>query len=204
MITVFDGKSHEIYVVGRKGNDLLVRLRRRADALGLDRPELRVDGLFSGLSAGDTVRLRVWASSAGSGSRSGGSAASIPGTSPRGLCASLGSARRCHLGYHVGRGWALLRNLELPEVVLRVVDAVWVGLLFLPLGWWAGPDRRWKLSLLVAGGAILLAPALGPLLFLGPAEAFGALGGLAAGHGIRRWDAGRGRAAAAADQLPAG
>lgn len=204
MITVFDGKTHEIYVVGREGNDLLVRLRRRADALGFDRPELRVGGLFSGLSAGDTVRLRVWASSAGSGSRSGGSAASIPGTPPRGLCASLGSARRCDLGYHVGRGWALLRNLVFPEAVLRVVDAVWIGLLFIPLGWWAGPDRRWKLSLLVAGGAILAAPALGPLLFLGPAEAFGALGGLAAGHGLRRWDAGHRRAAGAADRLPAG
>lgn len=178
ILSVFDGREREILVLGRDGDDLVFRLRRRADALRLDRPRHRAEGLFRGLPAGDTLTVAVRPT------------AEVPGRAARdrggGLCLEAGPRRRCGLGHRVGRGWALLLSPDLAPGVARWIDAAWTLVLFLPLGWWAGPETGWRAGVVVAGASLLLAPAAGPLLAAGWAEAAGPAAGLATGFALRR------------------
>lgn len=191
VLSVFDGRQREVLVLGQDGDDLVFRLRRRADRARLRRPELRAPGLLAGLSAGDTATLRIRPSArrrtAASDARPGAAAPAKGeggggGRAGPGLCLEAGNRRRCGLGHRAGRGWALLLGPgPSADTVTRALDAGWVALLFLPLGWWARPRWGWRLGLLVAGAGLLGAPAAGPLLPAGAAEAAGVAAGLVAG-----------------------
>lgn len=167
VIRLVDSEWRDLVILGQDGSDLVYRVRKLADEVRLRRPEYRGRGLLAGAGAGDTLLLRVRPAS---------------GPHPDGsLCLEAGDRRRCGLGHRAGRGWALLAELGLGPVAARWLDAAWVGALFLPLGFWYRPRRTWALGILVGGGGLLAAPALGPLLAAGWAEAIGVGAGLVAG-----------------------
>lgn len=177
-VTIFDGEQREIFVVGRRGDDLVVRLRRRADAARLDRPELVARGLFSGLASSDTATIDVSADTRGRPILQGGS----------GLCARLDGAERCGLGYPAGRSWALLLALNAPARVLDLLDAAWMALLFLPIGWWAGRQPVSWLAALLAGLAVLGVSAVSVLRPADLVAVGGMVFGLGAGWTLWRRD----------------
>lgn len=213
VLSVFDGRQREIFVLGQDGDGLVFRMRRRADRARFHRPELRAPGLLARMPVGDTVTLRVRPTDAlrragarsvaggraGSGASEGRDAEAHATAGESGLCLEAGDRRRCGLGHRAGRGWALLlgpgpaadlaRGAEAvveagapsADSVGRALDAAWVALLFLPLGFWARPRRGWRLGLVLAGAGLLAAPAAGPLLPAGAAEAAGVAVGLIAG-----------------------
>lgn len=179
VFSVFDGRQREVFVLGQDGRDGVFRLRRRADAARLRRPAIVAEGLLAGIAPGDTATLAVG-----------------PGEGP-GICLRAGDARRCGLGHPVGGGWALLVGPDLPaavagavgtegrEGIARALDAAWIALLFLPLGYWAAPAWGWRVGLVLAGGGLLAAPAVGPVLAAGAAEASGLAAGLGVGLLLR-------------------
>lgn len=177
VVSVFDDRQREILVLGQDGEDLVFRLRRRADAVGLERPEHRAPGLLAGVGSGDTVRLGAVPSDPDD--REGTVAADAA------LCLTAGRSARCDLGFRPGRGWRLLLDPGLAPRAIRWVDGAWVALLFLPLGFWANPGREWRGAAVAASGALLLAPAVGPVLAPGIAEVTGLVAGLSLGRMVR-------------------
>lgn len=187
ILSVFDGREREIFLLGQDGRDLVFRLRRRAADAGLYAPAHRAAGLLEGSRPGDTLALGVRPDTAAP-------AAWPPGGGKAGLCLRAGDARRCGLGFRVGRGWTLLAGIDVPPALARWLDGAWIALMFLPLGFWtrAGPGRArvragWLVGLAAAAGGLLAAPAAGPLLGAGAAELLGAGAGLAAGVLAHRW-----------------
>ena len=171
VLSVFDGRQREILVLGQDGRDLVFRLRRRAADLGLRRPEIRASGLLAGLSAGETVVLAVRPD---------------PRRAAGGLCLRAGPSRRCGLGHRAGSGWSLLVGPVAAPGTARALDAAWIALLLLPLGFWARPRAGWRTGLLAALGALAAAPLAGPVLAAGVPEAAGAALGLLGGLGLER------------------
>lgn len=167
VIRLVDEERRDLFILGQDGSDLVYRLRRQADDLRLRRPEHRARDILAGTSSGDTLVLRA---------RPAG-----PSYPEGSLCLEADASRRCGLGHRVGRGWALLAYFDLAPAVARGLDAAWIGALFFPLGFWLRPGWGWRLGLAAAGGGLLAAPAFGPLLAAGWAEAVGAAAGLAAG-----------------------
>lgn len=169
IFSVFDRNEREVFLLGADGEDLVVRRRRLADRLRLDRPELRVRGALAGLLPGDTLDAVV---------RGQGAA----------TCVSLSpvEVRECPMRYPPGRGWALLLfPEELSRPWLLGLDALWAGLLALPLGLWLRRDAvAWLGPSLLAAGLWVGAPVTG-LLPAGLPEALGAVGGLLGGRALR-------------------
>lgn len=175
VVSVYDGEQREVVLLGQDGGDLVFRLRRRANGLGLRSPALRAAGLLAGREAGRRLDVEVRPSDSGRGE--GG------GAEPRGagLCLRAGEESRCGVGHRAGRGWRLLLAADVGDGLGRWLDGAWIALLFLPLGYWAGPRWEWRLGVAAAGCALVAAPAAGPLLPAGAAEAAGMAAGLGAG-----------------------
>lgn len=122
VFSIYDGAQREIVLLGADRSDLVFRLRRRAAALKLDQPDVRLFGALRSVQRGDTVTL---------------SARSVQGQ----LClAAAPGPSRCGVGPTVGEGWALLLYPEhLGFLPLDLLTALWVGLLLAPVGFWLGP-----------------------------------------------------------------
>jgi hypothetical protein len=159
LFAIFDGDRREILLLGAQRAELVLRVHTRAAAWRFDRPDLRLPALQH-VGIGDTVSVRV-VGDAGNGRYT------IDGT---------------ERGFTVGIGWALLMY---PETFpfKAVVSAVWIGVVFLPAGFWL----RTRIDGLTGGLGILsglaLVPALTPLLPTPASQwmaaALGLLGGVA-------------------------
>lgn len=177
VLRIVDGGGRDLLILGQDGSDLVYRVRRRADGVRLRRPELRARGILAEAGPGDTLVL-----AAGEAGRA---------RAGDGICLRVGERLRCGLGFRSGRGWALLADFGLGTAANRGLDAAWIGLLFLPLGFWYRPRRTWAFGVLIAGAGLLAAPAFGPLLAAGWAEVIGVVAGLGAGVSgqrlVRAW-----------------
>ena len=171
VLRLTDRTDRDVLVLGQDGRDLVLRLRRRADYVRLRRPELRAGGVLAGVRSGDSATVGVHP---GNDSDSGNT-----------LCLQAGSNRRCGLGFPVGRGWALLVDLEVPDTAARSIDIGWIAALVLPLGLWFRPSWRWGIGLSAGVAGLIFAPAIGPVVAAGWAEAAGVVGGLASGFLVR-------------------
>lgn len=176
IVSLYDDRQRENLLLGQDGDDLVLRVRYRAEDLRLRGPELRSRDALARGSAGDTVRLTARRPRADA------------------YCLAAGRDERCGLGFPPGRGWSLLAFPRgLPAAALRTLDGLWTALLFLPLGFWGvrgleGPRRRSAaVGAALAAGGLMAAPVVTPLLAPGAAEAGGALAGLASGALGRRW-----------------
>lgn len=205
IVSLFDDRQRENLLLGQDGDDLVLRLRYRAEDARLRRPELRFRDALAGQAVGDTVRLTARRPPATGPATAIGPASSTDRTSaastgpdavPRAdaYCLAAGRDERCGLGYPPGRGWSLLAFPRgLPAAALRALDGLWTALLFLPLGFWGvrgleGSRRRSAaVGAALAAGGLLAAPVVTPLVAPGAAEAAGALAGLAVGALGRRW-----------------
>jgi hypothetical protein len=141
-------------------NALLFRERMRAVDWRFDRPDIRIPAVDA-IGSGDTLRVSA---------RTGAGHYAINGI---------------ERGFTVGHGWTLLAyRAALPYKAFA--SAAWVAALFVPAGLWC---RTRKDGVLVALGllsALMLVPALTPLV-LTPAVQWVAAGvGLGIGAGLRR------------------
>lgn len=153
---------------GPKGDDMVLRLRRHADALRLTAADLRLRDVLSEALVGDTLAAAVW--------REG-----------EAYCLSLEARAACGLGYSVGSGWALL----LPSAWAdggadRWLDGLWLALLILPIGHWGGRRGRGIFALGLACAGAVLVPAATALLAAPVVTWGGLVSGWLAGLASRR------------------
>lgn len=163
LYALYDDRQNEVLLLGRTGDELVLRLHRRSSRLRLDAPDIRVRDFFprSGGRGVLTIRLeRDAARNAYCATRSWES-----GPIGIGEPAPRASRMVCDLGFTLGRGWALLGYPDgLPGTLRTLMDLVWLGAFFIPLGLWA--RARWEtvLGLGLAVASLLATPALSSLL----------------------------------------
>ena len=162
ILNIYDGEEREVTMLGALGEDLVYRERSRARLARLDQPDLRVQGVLAGTAVGDTMQLGV--------SRMGGW-----------RCLSFDERRSC-AAFTPGRAWSLLLYPEgLREGSRRALDALWMFLIWLPVGFWS---KSWS-GLAARGllGAVGVGFAVGLTRLVSPpwVEVVAALAGLLAG-----------------------
>lgn len=166
-LLVITAPSRAVIALGVQREDLLFRYLSRSGLLGLETVRLRLPGALRGVSTGSSISLRV---------RRAGSD----------LCLAVDDAQECGLGPTLGDGWLLLA----PEVpghgVARVLGALWIAALFVPVGYWGAASRRPAVSWATAAAGLILAPALTGLLATPASQLAGGVAGLAAGASLWR------------------
>ena len=140
VFSIYDGMEREILVLGARDRDLVFRLRRRASDWRLRSPEALYPGTVP--TNGDTALVRMVV-------HDRATCLEIP----EGECVSLATP---------GRGWSLLLGSAPARGAEHIADIVWLGLLFMPIGYWLRPRREAALGLVIG-----LAGLLGASLFSG-------------------------------------
>jgi VanZ family protein len=112
LFSIADG----ILLVGPDGDDLVLRVRRRAIEFRLSQPDLRWRGAMAGIASGDTLKLEVR-------------------RNERGYCLRLGDRERCGLAYTAGQSWGLVRFIpQMPAAARAILSSVFMAILGLPIG----------------------------------------------------------------------
>jgi VanZ family protein len=169
LVFVSDERDRAVLLAGLDGEDLVLRWRGRADALGLESPTLRVEGAWHGVAAGSPVAIEI--------TRSGAS-----------TCIALATLQRCELGFHAGSGWqALLPVLAFPPGAFALLDFLWVAALAAPLGLWARGRGSALLAAAVAAAPLALLPALVRVQATPLRVWLTFAGGWLVGHALARW-----------------
>jgi len=137
LVSVYDGQQREIVLLGPRGSDLLLRLRTRSVTLGLEDPPLRWRGALSGVGAGDTLVVGVWARG-------------------NGECLGVNGREACGVAHTIGEGWALLASGSLAGIPERVLEVAWLAVLVLPVGLWLRWGASGVTAVVVSGGGAFL------------------------------------------------
>lgn len=165
---ILDDSADETVRVSVHGSDLLVRVRYLADDFRLARPILRVEGALAPFRLRDTVAI-VLDRPAGAGHR-----------------IAVGYGDAVPFEFSAGRGWSLLiSSTGLSQPILTWLDALWIGLLLVPVGWWAPTGFRALWGFVLPAAALASVPVLTPLSETPLLQFLVALAGLAAGFGAR-------------------
>ena len=132
----------EPVLIGRSGNDLLLRYPSRGATYGFDQPEYWRVGAFDGQPVGQRAVLSM---------------------SRHGARWEIGiGPDQYTIGPTVGRGWAILAY---PDAIGRrwgpLVSALWLFALCLPAGFWARGRSRIGAALIIAALFVLLPPVSG-------------------------------------------
>lgn len=168
IVSIADELHRRVLLVGASSDDIILQFRRRASALRLSQPSLRIVGALQPVAPGDTVEIAV---------------RGIPGA----YCIEISGHATCPESPTVGVGWTLLAYPgELPTPARTGLRLLWVAGLIAPFGLWARSGRISAAGALVIVGGLLLVPALTQLAPSGPAEYVGAAIGFVAGRIIRR------------------
>jgi len=167
IFSIYDGMEREIFVLGGRREDLIVRVRRHASDLRLRAPQTLFES--SAPSRGDTARIAV--------------------TVGRGKVCSDLPAASCRSLAPPGRGWSLLLGAAPTNGLERLADGAWLALLFVPLGYGFRPRAIWWTGLGIGlggllGSALLVGGATGADLLTTIA---GTAVGLLAGESAGRW-----------------
>ena len=167
IFSIYDGMEREVFVLGGRGPDLFVRLRRRASDWRLRAPQ----SLFetSAPVPGDTTRITL--------------------TAGRDRICYSPSGDPCRSISPPGRGWSLLLGAAPTNRLERLADAAWLALLFLPLGYGFRARPGWWLGLTIGLLGLVVAGLLGGGVAAGDllTTIAGAGTGLLAGEVAGRW-----------------
>ncbi|HSG49634.1 MAG TPA: VanZ family protein, partial [Longimicrobiales bacterium] len=162
VVSIYDGRRREILLLGAHGEDLVFRERTRAQAVGLDIHDLRVEDALAPYAVGDTLGL---------GARRVGGV----------ICLRVADQDVCGAGVTPGRTWGLLMTLEsAPPWFRLLLDAAWMATLFVLAGVVAGGARGVVLWAAVSAALVALAVAGTPLVAGPVAEWVGLAAGIAA------------------------
>lgn len=141
LVTVIDEHRREVLTIGVQGTAVIERQFRLATSALLYSPAGRAPDVLAGVRQGDTLRLAL----SGSGAH---------------RCTIVGPRQRCGVDVPFDRAWALLADIDQgPRLLVRVIDLLWLALLFAPVGLWC---TRHQLAL-AAPVALLAAGVLIPL-----------------------------------------
>ncbi len=167
VFNIYDDRPSRILLLGVRGQDVIVQVRRAASRFALIEPEIRVAGALQGVAPGTVVRLAV--------RREG-----------NGVCVAVGTGERCGYGVTPGRGWALLVGLWRAHGLAPWIDAAWILTLFAPVGYFSRGAGGWVVTGLGVGVVMGLLPAPAGLVAPPAAEWGAAAAGLLVGGVCQR------------------
>jgi hypothetical protein len=168
IFSVYDADEAEILLLGAHGEDLVLRERTRAKSIALDHPDLRLPSALAPFDVGDTLDIAAH--------RAGDD-----------RCLSVEGQEACGLGFTPGRTWGLLLYLESPpEGARRIVDALWLVALLLPVGGLSASGRSLFANGVLAAAVGAAGVALTRLVAPPWWEVLAALAGLAASWMVAR------------------
>lgn len=143
IVSIYDLDQREVLLVGVDRDELVLRLRRRAAAWRLDRPDIRVPSRLAALPPGAEFTIRAWSPEPGS------------------YCVAEPAGETCELGFSVGEGWGLLLYLEtLPPWTRRAFSFGWMMALLLPTGFLLRPRPASGIALVLVALALGWLPGL--------------------------------------------
>ncbi len=168
ILSVYDDRQREIFLVGSRGDDLVFRYRTVAASARFDQPDIRVVAGMRDITPGDTLRVVIE-----HGRRS--------------TCISVNARQHCNLGFTLGSGWGILLFAELlPHRISQLLNTAWLAVLVLPIGFLArATPLGYAAGGLLLTGVVFLPGPLG-LLPTPVYEWVGGLLGMAVGFGLRR------------------
>jgi hypothetical protein len=168
LLLVSDADSREVLLLGLERQDLVVRLRDRASALGLETLDLRAGEALRGVAPGASVALAL---------RRRGDRFEI----------DVDGRHAASLAPTLGRGWALL-DPGWPRGALArsALDGLWMALLGVGPGLGLAAGRRAHLALAALGLWTAALPAFSAVGASPPWEWIGAALGVAAGRATAR------------------
>lgn len=169
ILAIHDQYEREILLVGPDRDDLIVRFRTSGLSVAFDQPDLRVHGAMAGAKAGERLTLRVRRAGAGD------------------YCIAVRSETSCGNGFAAGSGWAALLFPRLRDAWMqRALDALWLGMLVLPVGLWFRRSAWSAGAFAITAMAVGVVPSLVGLRPVTLAELGGIVAGLAAGAMLAR------------------
>jgi hypothetical protein len=124
-VSIFDGEQQEVMLLGRDGNDLVFRVRRRATEMGFRTPS-----------------VSVWNAFPSNGSDGAGAALQLNGNiNGFVIAASSSTTTNCEsrtISFRPTNGWAYLLPFELLHTENgKRFTTIWVAIVFSPLGYYA-------------------------------------------------------------------
>jgi hypothetical protein len=168
LVSIYDGLTQEIVLLGPDRDDLAFRFRTRANSVRLDRPDIRLVGALSAASPGDSLSIFVESHTDG-------------------YCVSLNRRRECGLGFTLGMGWSLLLYRGVwPQWMKLALNYVWIAIIAMPVALWA---RRWWFAVSVSVAVLSAMGLLPTLSVLRPTpvpEFVAAVAGLLSGLWLQR------------------
>lgn len=141
------GAEHaELLLIGPDREDLVFRYRSPSFALGLEWASLRWLGGLRGIEVGQRFEVKLEKIGAA-------------------FCVAIDQERRCGLGFNHADGWQLLAPaFRYPPAALFALTSLWLGALFLPLGFWSRRDAATFLAWSLVAASLLLTSTQGDLL----------------------------------------
>lgn len=163
LIAVYDAAGTEVAALAVHRDDLILRMRTRADAAGLPAPPVRLPRGLRHLQPGDTIRLAA-------------------GLDRLGRCFDVGTHRTCGVGFNAGSGWNFIADPPGLDARTRaLLDGAWLAVLALPIGFFAAPRIAIALFTALAWFAVIRLPVDTALLPLPPFTTLLLATGIAAG-----------------------
>lgn len=179
VFALYDTTDAMVVLLGAEGRDLVFRIQRRAHALRLHSPGVRLPDALPGATA-DTLLLAVRRDPSG-----------------HGLCMRAGTVQRCGIGFSAGSGWRLVHAGFGTPALDRLLGVLWLALLALPAGYLARPRTAVALLAVLLWYAFIRVPVDTVLLPISRLDAAGLVAGWGAGVLFGRFTgAARGAAAA--------
>lgn len=132
IISVFDQRHHEIFLLGRRGTDVVFRLRRRANDF-----RWRSPALFLSLGEPPTLHQSPDTAHVRAAVRPGRIELSV---------ADLRGTRTVEEKRGVWQAWRFLVPDSVFASAAGVLTALWIAGLFVPLGYWSGQGARASVS----------------------------------------------------------
>lgn len=173
LVELTDREGHEVALLAVDGSDVVYRRWNYARRLLFDAPSPRMYAGLDTLPAGTPLLVTAQ-------------------TARGGTCFAIDRIGTCGFGFDVGDGWRLLR--EIPTTNARTaaaIGALWLVLLTLPLGYFAGFRVGFGLFLVLAWYAWIRGPLDTALLSISISDTLALALGIAIGAGAARMEARR-------------
>jgi hypothetical protein len=157
--------DQDILLLAAHEEDLVLQSFTLASALGLPSPEVRFQGVLTGINAGSPLNMEL---SGMAGERS----LTVNGVIYR------------QPGFTLGRGWTVLVHSQyLPQWLGEWLNAAWLAAWAFPVGFWSRTQHVLLGAVVLLGGVIWLLPAVGMFAPTPPSQWLATILGLLMGSG---------------------
>lgn len=168
LLMLLDSRGDEVLLLGLDRSELVFRFRTRASTLRLDQPDLRLAVPPEALRLGTRFNARAW-------------------RTERGFCLAFDRVTDCSLGFSLGETWSIFYYPgSLSPAAKLLLTLLWVGALFVPVGFWLKRPMDALIILPPVMAAMIALPRLLHCAPTPPAQILAVLAGVLLGRALAR------------------